>query len=105
MILFQHDNDPKHTSRGVKKYLSNQSYNVLEWPAQSPDLSPLENLWKQVKDQIGARPQKSTSLSDLFAVVKEEWNKIPLEYIQHIVISIINRPKAVLEANGFSTKY
>ena len=35
-VIFQHDNDPKHTSKLVKEYLKEQSYNILEWPAQSP---------------------------------------------------------------------
>ncbi|EIE87953.1 hypothetical protein G6F46_011839 [Rhizopus delemar] len=38
--IFQHDNDPKHTSKLVKEYLKEQPYNILEWPAQSPDLNP-----------------------------------------------------------------
>ena len=41
---FQHDNDPKHTSKVVKAYLSNAKFVVLDWPSQSPDLNPIENI-------------------------------------------------------------
>ena len=55
IITFQHDNDPKHTSNVVKNYLKNAGFQVLEWASQSADLNPIENLWKQVKDQLEAR--------------------------------------------------
>ena len=53
-ILHQ-DNDPKHTAKKCKKFLSNSGINWVKSPSKSPDLNPIEMLWHAMKTFIRKR--------------------------------------------------
>src|SRR5438105_2962520 len=72
---FQQDNDPKHTSRIAKAYLKENVPEILDWPSNSPDLNPIENLWAIIKRNVEKRMPKN--ISDLEQFMTEEWNSIP----------------------------
>ena len=50
----------------------------LDWPAQSPDLNPIEHLWDELEQRLQARPSPPTSVSDLTNELLEEWSKTPI---------------------------
>ena len=53
--VLQMDNDPKHTSKVVEKWLKDNKVKVFEWPSQSPDLNPIDNLWAELNKRVQAR--------------------------------------------------
>lgn len=76
---------------------------MLDWPAQSPDLNPIENLWHEVEKVI--RDQKPNNLQDLWVVAEQAWKAISSDKCAKLVDSMPSRCKAVIANNGFATKY
>ncbi|KNC30997.1 hypothetical protein FF38_03163 [Lucilia cuprina] len=102
--VFQQDKDPKHTSRKARQWLLDHSINIMKWPAQSPDLNPIENLWADVKKKILSEA-KPTNNEQLWKVIKESWEKIPKKRCEDLVNSMPNRCAAVIANKGHATKY
>jgi len=83
---FQQDNDPKHTSRLAKNFLQDNMPEVIDWPSNSPDLNPIENLWSIVKRNVEKKMLKN--ISDLQHFMIEEWNDIPQSTLIGLVRSM-----------------
>ena len=98
MILSIPQNPSKTTSRGKK-------IDVLPWPAQSPDLNPIEHLWEHLDRQVRKRVNQPRSTKDLAEILMEEWNQIPVEVTKNLVDSMPRRIEAVIRAKGRATKY
>lgn len=99
----QQDNDPKHTSRLAKKFLQENVPAVMDWPSNSPDLNPIENLWGLVKRNVEKRKPKN--LDDLEKFMIEEWELIPDEVINNLVMSMRARCEEVIKVKGERIKF
>jgi DDE superfamily endonuclease len=102
-ILFQQDNAPCHTALHTKEWFLNNHIKVLDWPAQSPDLNPIEHLWAMLKKRI--KRHGVTSKKNLIEVIAQEWAKITQTDCEKLVGNMVQRIKAVINAKGGATKY
>ena len=79
-------------------YLSEQGFEIKDWPPQSPDLNPIENLWKTLGMKVMER--NPTNREDLWVKLQEEWSKISIEDYQGLIRSGSRRCAAVIDSKG-----
>lgn len=103
--LFQEDNAPIHTARIVKSWKEENDVNSIPWPAQSPDLNPIENLWDELERQVRAHTPLPKNREDLWEILQEEWLNIDINKYQNLVDSMPRRIAAVIQSKGHPTKY
>ena len=98
----QQDNDPKHTSKLCTTYLEKKEaagiLSVMKWPAQSPDLNPIELLWEQLDRKV--REKCPTSQSDMRNLLQQAWNEITPEYLTKLTARMPKICKALIDAKG-----
>ena len=70
-VAIQEDNTPWHKAKTVRDFLTRQKIKIISWLLQSPDLTPIENLWKQIKGRIGNREQRAKNITEIEQALRE----------------------------------
>lgn len=102
---FQDDNAPCHRSNESENWKHQNRIPQISWPPQSPDLSPIENVWLLMKNKIKNRLYLIRNVNDLKTQLTKAWKEIPLFYIQKLYTSLPRRCREVLIQKGDITKY
>lgn len=103
-FLFQDDNAPCHRSKLVINWKRQNKIKTLDWPAQSPDLNPIENLWYKVALEISKR--QPTSKRELIESLIAAWNRVVThDHLIKLVHSMPTRCRQVIKSKGWPTKY
>ena len=77
----------------------------MEWPALSPDLNTIENLWDQLSCRVEPRNSVPQNLNDLRTTLQEDWDAMPQQTISRLVNCMRRRCQAVIDAQGHMTSY
>ncbi len=97
-FIFQQDVAPAHTSKGTKSWFNDHNVTVLDWPANSPDLNPIENIWGFVKRKM--RDTRPNNADNLKAAIKATWASITPEQCHRLIVSMPCRLDAVSHVKG-----
>ena len=101
---FLQDGAPCHNAKKVKTWLQQKGWHLVDWPGNSPDLNPIENLWSCMKMEL--KNIHSSNLDRLRQEIRRVWRqKMTLELCQNLVSSMPRRLAAVIAADGALTKY
>ncbi len=101
--VFQQDNAKPHTAAITTAWLHSRRVRVLHWPAYSPDLSPIENIWHIIKRKIHQRCPRT--LQQLETYIRQEWDQIPTPKLQKLITSMPRRLQTVLKRRGAATPW
>ena len=101
--ILLYDNDSKHKSEMYLDYYIQNDIRLLEWPAYSPDLNPIENIWANIKNKLGARVYNNKDT--LEAEIKYYWDVYAKDYSEIVVQSMKKRIDACILKGGKRTGY
>lgn len=110
--FFQQDNARIHTARATKEFLEAHGIWTIDWPSHSPDLNPIEHVWKRMKELLyEAHPELHTLRNNevdralLARWLDDAWWAVEQDLIDRLVDSVPRRLRAVRRARGWYTKY
>jgi transposase len=110
--IFMQDNASIHNAHIVRDWFVEQGIELMDWPPYSPNLNPIENLWKWLKDEIiQAHPELITmgnsdkDMDHLIDCAREAWETLGEEMLNKLALGMQKRVDAVKAANGWYTKY
>ncbi|GFV49988.1 transposable element Tc1 transposase [Trichonephila clavipes] len=84
----------------VQDCLDNEGIKRLVWPARSPDLNPIENVWDALGRQVAARNYPPKNKNTLTRALTEEWDKLPQQLLDNVVQSMVRRVECCITLHG-----
>ena len=104
-FVYQDDNARPDRARTVVNFMETEGIEHMEWPAASPDMNPIENLWSEVTRTMDASANQPTNLAELRQAVMDAWQALPLQTLATLIDSMPRRVQALYDARGNHAKY
>ena len=103
--LYMDDNAPPHRSLLIRNFKQQSGLRTIDWPAMSPDLNPIENVWSLLKKNVRRRLKATDDIQSLKDLLKREWDNLSQTTIDSIIESMPSRVRSVIGNSGGNTKY
>lgn len=104
-LTFQQDNAAIHASKSTKDWLAKSKIPVLAWPAISPDLNPMENVWGMMVRDVYDNGKQYTTVAELREAIKSAWNNVTAKSLENLNKSMVKRMKMVFKNDGNTINY
>ena len=104
-FVYVQDNAPPHTARDTAAFLDQQDVEVMDWPARSPDMNPIEHVWDQMSVWIRDMDDPPSTVAELQNAVRQVWAAVRPGRVRTLVESMPRRVRALMAARGGHTRY
>ncbi|GFU37384.1 transposable element Tcb2 transposase [Trichonephila clavipes] len=104
-FVFMDDNATCHRTLAVQDCLDSEGIQRLVWPARSPDLDPIENVWDALGRQVAGRNYPPTNKNTLIRALTEKWDKLPQQLLDNVVQSMVRRVECCITLHGGHIPY
>ena len=103
--IFQQDHAPAHTAKATRDCFSEQKIPVLDWPARSADMNPIENVWGMLSRDVYADGKQYDDLAELQEAIEYAWGRIDMRILKKLGVGMLRRLIELLEKKGAETSY
>ena len=104
-MTFQHDNAPIHSSNSTRLWLQSNNVNTMPWPACSPDLNPIENLWGILVREVYKSGKQFSTVQELKNAILIAWRTLNPIVLKNLSLSMNSRLFQLISRNGRATDY
>lgn len=104
-FTFMQDNASIHSSRVMKEWFRQLDVEVLPWPARSPDVNPIENIWSILARRVYAGGKQYSTVAELEDAIRACWDSISLDTIRSVIDSMPKRCVLLIKGNGTKIPY
>ncbi|GFV93734.1 transposable element Tcb1 transposase [Trichonephila clavipes] len=104
-FVLMDDNARPHRADIVDDYLKNEGIARMAWPAYSPDLNPIENLWDALGHAVSSRSPSSVTLIEIETALQEGWRLLNTSVVDHLIESMVRRCKRCIQMRGDHISY